>query len=109
MMEEYQSYIITSLDTHTFDFEELKYMRANITAMRLIDPTSFDITNGSMSRFRVFFSSFISEMCSSFSLFSFVLSLTAIHDWIQGERRNQRIFQISPEHVHLETALYHGT
>lgn len=52
MMEEYQSYIITSsLDTHTFDFEELKYMRANITALRLIDPTSFDITNGWMSTF----------------------------------------------------------
>jgi glutamate receptor, ionotropic, invertebrate len=46
MMEEYQNYIITSLDTHTLDFEELKYMRANITTMRLIDPTSFDIMNG---------------------------------------------------------------
>lgn len=56
MMEEYQSYIITSLDTHTLDFDELKYMRANITAMRLIDPTSFDITNGSMSRLSSFIS-----------------------------------------------------
>lgn len=46
MMEEYQSYIITSLDTHTLDFEELKFMRANITAMRLIDPLSYDLTNG---------------------------------------------------------------
>ncbi|KAL7026717.1 hypothetical protein ACKWTF_005135 [Chironomus riparius] len=45
MMEEYQSYIITSLDTHTLDFEELKFMRANITAMRLIDPSSFDLMN----------------------------------------------------------------
>lgn len=46
MMEEYQSYIITSLDTHTLDFEELKYMRANITTLRLIDPSSFEIMNG---------------------------------------------------------------
>lgn len=46
MMEEYQSYIVASLDAHTLDFEELKYMRANITALRLIDPTSFDIQNG---------------------------------------------------------------
>lgn len=46
MMEEYQSYIITSLDAHTLDFEELKYMRANITTMRLIDPTSFEVMNG---------------------------------------------------------------
>lgn len=46
MMEEYQSYIILSLDAHTLDFEELKYMRANITTMRLIDPTSFEIMNG---------------------------------------------------------------
>lgn len=46
MMEEYQSYIITTLDTHTLDFEELKFMRANITTMRLIDPTSFEIMNG---------------------------------------------------------------
>lgn len=53
MMEEYQSYIITSLDTHTLDFEDLKFMRANITAMRLIDPTSYDVTNG---KIRTFFS-----------------------------------------------------
>lgn len=46
MMEEYQSYIIMSLDAHTLDFEELKYMRANITTMRLIDPTSFEVMNG---------------------------------------------------------------
>jgi glutamate receptor, ionotropic, invertebrate len=46
MMEEYQSYIITSLDAHTLDFEELKFMRANITAMRIIDPMSNDVTNG---------------------------------------------------------------
>jgi ionotropic glutamate receptor len=46
MMEEYLSYIITSLDTHTVDFEDLKFMRANITAMRLIDPTSYDVMNG---------------------------------------------------------------
>lgn len=46
MMEEYQSYIILSLDAHTLDFEELKYMRANITTMRLIDPTSFEVLNG---------------------------------------------------------------
>lgn len=51
MMEEYQSYIITSLDTHTLDFEDLKFMRANITAMRLIDPTSYDVTNGKIRTF----------------------------------------------------------
>lgn len=45
MMEEYQSYIITSLDTHTVDFEELKFMRANITSLRIMDPTSFDLKN----------------------------------------------------------------
>ncbi|CRL04875.1 CLUMA_CG017927, isoform A [Clunio marinus] len=45
MMEEYQSYIITSLETHTLDYEELKFMRANITAMRMIDPTSFEVMN----------------------------------------------------------------
>lgn len=46
MMEEYQSYIITSLDAHTLDFEELKYMRANITTLRLIDPNGFEVMNG---------------------------------------------------------------
>lgn len=46
MMEEYQSYIIVSLEAHTLDYEELKFMRANITTMRLIDPTSFEIMNG---------------------------------------------------------------
>jgi hypothetical protein len=46
MMEEYQSYIIISLDMHTLDFEELKFMRANITGMRLIDPLSYELMNG---------------------------------------------------------------
>jgi glutamate receptor, ionotropic, invertebrate len=50
MMEEYQSYIIMSLDAHTLDFEELKFMRANITTMRLIDPTSFEVQNGNSKK-----------------------------------------------------------
>ncbi|XP_039444808.1 glutamate receptor ionotropic, kainate 2 [Culex pipiens pallens] len=45
MLEEYQSYIITSLDAHTLDFEELKYSRSNITTLRLMDTKSFDIKN----------------------------------------------------------------
>jgi Receptor family ligand binding region len=52
MMEEYQSYIITSLDTHTLDFEELKFMRANITTMRLIDPSSYEVMNGGLGGVR---------------------------------------------------------
>lgn len=107
MMEEYQSYIITStLDAHTLDFEELKFSRANITTLRLIDPTSYDISNGSLS-FRSLYNFhthflLILCMCAMSCVFS------AIHDWIQGERRHQRIFQISPEDVKIETALYHG-
>lgn len=52
MMEEYISYIIVSLDTHTIDFEELKFMRANITAIRLLDPTSYDVTNGKKKKIK---------------------------------------------------------
>lgn len=44
MMEDYQSYIITSLDAHTVDFAELKFMYANITTLRLMSPTSFEVT-----------------------------------------------------------------
>lgn len=33
------------MDAHTIDFEELKFGRANITAMRMLDPTSFEIRN----------------------------------------------------------------
>lgn len=68
MMEEYQSYIVTTLDTHTIDFEELKFLRSNITALRLIDPSSFDVQN-------------------------------AVNDWEHGEKRNGRLFRMSPEHV----------
>lgn len=45
MLEEYQSYIITSLDTHTLDFEELKFERSNITSIRLMDTKSYDVKN----------------------------------------------------------------
>lgn len=40
MLEEYQSYIITSPDAHTLDFSQLEYNRANITTFRLINPSS---------------------------------------------------------------------
>ncbi|XP_001655464.2 glutamate receptor ionotropic, kainate 2 [Aedes aegypti] len=76
MLEEYQSYIITSLDAHTLDFEELKYSRSNITTLRLMDTKSFEIKN-------------------------------AVHDWEQGEARMKKVFRVSPEHVHTESALYH--
>ncbi|KAG4075844.1 hypothetical protein HA402_003670 [Bradysia odoriphaga] len=43
MMEEYQSYIITSLDSHIIDYTELNFFRANITAVRLMDPLSEEV------------------------------------------------------------------
>lgn len=45
MMEEYQNYFITSLDAHTLDFSELMSVRANITTLRLMSPTSFEVEN----------------------------------------------------------------
>lgn len=42
MLEEYQSYIITSPDSHIIDFSELQYNRANITTFRMINPNSVD-------------------------------------------------------------------
>ncbi|XP_075228075.1 glutamate receptor ionotropic, kainate 2-like isoform X2 [Lycorma delicatula] len=41
MMGDYNSYILTSLDAHTIDFEEFKYGRTNITALRMLDPSSY--------------------------------------------------------------------
>jgi glutamate receptor, ionotropic, invertebrate len=95
MMEEYQSYIITSLDAHTLDYEELKFMRANITTMRLIDPTTTDIANGMhFPKPEDFHANFV--------------FIKAILDWEQGERRHQKTFHVTPDEVHTETALYHG-
>ncbi|XP_059618967.1 glutamate receptor ionotropic, kainate 2-like [Phlebotomus argentipes] len=45
LLEDYQSYVITSLNTHTIDFEELKFARSNITSLRLIDPKSYELRN----------------------------------------------------------------
>ena len=42
MMNEYQSFIITSLDTHVIDFEEIKATAANITSLRILNPSSAD-------------------------------------------------------------------
>ena len=44
MLDEYQSFIITSLDTHVIDFEELKHTVANITSLRIMDPNSIALT-----------------------------------------------------------------
>lgn len=55
MMEEYQSYIITSLEAHTMDFEEITTMRANITTLRLFDPDNDELkslVNGMVQRER---------------------------------------------------------
>ncbi|XP_070133341.1 glutamate receptor ionotropic, kainate 2 [Drosophila bipectinata] len=45
MLGEYQSVFIPVLDTHTIDFGELSGVEANITTIRLMDPTDFHIKN----------------------------------------------------------------
>ncbi|XP_068150954.1 glutamate receptor ionotropic, kainate 2 [Drosophila tropicalis] len=45
MLGEYQSVFIPVLDTHTMEFGELSGVEANITTVRLIDPTDFHIKN----------------------------------------------------------------
>lgn len=55
MMEEYQSYVITSLEAHTMDFEEIATMRANVTTLRLFDPDNDELkslVNGMVHRER---------------------------------------------------------
>ncbi|XP_037042024.1 glutamate receptor ionotropic, kainate 2-like [Bradysia coprophila] len=44
MMEEYQNYFITTTDAHMLDFFELKFVRANISTIRLVDPNSVEAT-----------------------------------------------------------------
>lgn len=36
------------------------------------------------------------------------IACTAVHDWEQGEKRQQRTYRVSPEEVQTEAALYHG-
>ncbi|KAB0802246.1 hypothetical protein PPYR_04432 [Photinus pyralis] len=43
LMEEYYSYILTSLDTHSIDLGRLKAAKSNITSLRLIDPNTTEI------------------------------------------------------------------
>lgn len=43
MLQEYQNYIITSLNAHTIDFMTLKYSRSNITTWRMYNPESVDV------------------------------------------------------------------
>lgn len=43
LMEDYHNYIITSLDAHALDFAELKFTRANITTLRMMNPNSLEV------------------------------------------------------------------
>lgn len=43
MMGEYQSYILTSLNAHTIDFDEIRTFSSNITSLRLFDTTSHEL------------------------------------------------------------------
>ncbi|XP_063703290.1 glutamate receptor ionotropic, kainate 2-like isoform X2 [Culicoides brevitarsis] len=46
MLDEYKSYIIISLDAHTIDLtKEVGEITSNITALRLLDPTSDEVDN----------------------------------------------------------------
>ncbi|XP_017772226.1 PREDICTED: glutamate receptor ionotropic, kainate 2-like isoform X2 [Nicrophorus vespilloides] len=45
LMDEYYSYILTSLDAHTLDFHSVRTTQANITTLRLIDPNTKYIRN----------------------------------------------------------------
>ncbi|XP_037082452.1 glutamate receptor ionotropic, kainate 2-like, partial [Pollicipes pollicipes] len=38
MMNQYFSYLLTSLDVHTVDLDDFRYLGTNITALRLVDP-----------------------------------------------------------------------
>lgn len=42
LLEEYQNYIVTTIDAHTIDFHSIDGNRANITTFRIIDPGSVD-------------------------------------------------------------------
>lgn len=42
LLEDYQSYIITTIDAHTLDFASVDGNSANITTFRIIDPGSVD-------------------------------------------------------------------
>lgn len=42
MLEEYQNYVVTTIDAHTLDYAGVQGNRANITTFRLIDPGSVD-------------------------------------------------------------------
>lgn len=41
----FQSYIITSIDAHTLDFAEMKFVRSNITTIRMMSTTSVEVLN----------------------------------------------------------------
>lgn len=46
MMGEYNNYLITSIDAHTIDLSELQnVIRSNITTIRMMSSTSFEVTN----------------------------------------------------------------
>lgn len=73
MMQEYQSYMITSLDAHMLNFAEMNFtgaqpVRANISTVRLMDPES-------------------------------VWVHTAVHDWQQGAIRWNLTTYPSPDKV----------
>lgn len=42
LLEDYQNYIVTTIDAHTLDFASIDGNSANITTFRLIDPGSVD-------------------------------------------------------------------
>ncbi|XP_037961199.1 glutamate receptor ionotropic, kainate 2 [Teleopsis dalmanni] len=45
MLGEYQSIFLPQLDAHTLDLQELELVSANITTVRLMDPTDFHVKN----------------------------------------------------------------
>lgn len=44
-MTEAHSYLITSLDLHTFDLEDFKFGRTKITSLRLVDEASIELNS----------------------------------------------------------------
>ncbi|CAG9860726.1 unnamed protein product [Phyllotreta striolata] len=48
LMTEFHSYILTNLDAHTLDWSELKNIRSNITALRMIDPADPHVKNAAL-------------------------------------------------------------
>nr|APC94352.1 ionotropic receptor 7 [Pyrrhalta aenescens] len=96
LLSEFHSYILTNLDAHTINWSEVKNIKSNITAMRLLNPDNTNMKNAAL----------VWNQNMKYSFLETVKDPVILKE-IQNLRRMKHFKDIKTINIQTKTALMH--